>query len=240
MYNNPNLGLLKESGMWDWVDIWNLLVLMADWQFMYLQAGRFPLAAGADAAVDVQPPSPSCAGGCAAVACPLLVQGSVLSGGLQSWIIKVGKDLQDHQDQLLTKSCYAMLSKGKSSIGHAAFKCWVLKQLKRSKKSSQWTSTPSLGHELLAGVNREQGLNLIFHCGISWLVTGAGSWWLPSPVLKPIPMSCSPLQYQSSHLSAQELGIVFYLRISEYGSSRNHVFRTISYFWKKTVNSSSM
>lgn len=55
MYNNPNLGLLKESGMWDWVDIWNLLVLVAEWQFMYLQAGHFPLAAGADAAVDVQP-----------------------------------------------------------------------------------------------------------------------------------------------------------------------------------------
>lgn len=82
MYNNPNLGLLKESGMWDSVDIWNLLVLMADWQFLYLQAGHFPLAAGADAAVDVQPPSCSCAGGCAAVASPHSVQGSVLYGGL--------------------------------------------------------------------------------------------------------------------------------------------------------------
>lgn len=84
---------------------------------MYLQAGRFPLAAGADAAVDVQLPSPSCAGGCAAVAYPHLVQGSVLSGGSQSWIIKVGKDLQDHQVHPLTESRYAMLSEGESSIG---------------------------------------------------------------------------------------------------------------------------
>lgn len=43
-------------------------------------------------------------------------------------------------------------------------------------------------------------------------------------------MSYSALQYQSSHLSAQELEIVFYLRNSEYGSSRNHIFRTILLF----------
>lgn len=60
----------------------------AGWQFMLQDIAS---AAGADAAEDVQPPSCSCAGGCAALASPHLVQGSVLSGGLQSGIIKAEK-----------------------------------------------------------------------------------------------------------------------------------------------------
>lgn len=56
MYNDPNLGLLEESGMWDRVDIWNLLALMADWQFTYLQTEQhiFPSwMPSTDAAVDM-------------------------------------------------------------------------------------------------------------------------------------------------------------------------------------------
>lgn len=95
---------------------------------------------------------------------------------------------------------------------------------------------PSLLHEILVCTEPKPDFPL-------WQLR-AGHWCrklvMPSPVSKPIAMSYSALQNQSSHLSAQELGIVFYLRNSEYGSSRNHVFQTISYFWKKTVNSSSM
>lgn len=56
MYNNPNLDLFKESGMWDRVDIWNLLVVMAGWQFTYLQTKQhiFPSwLPSMDAAVDM-------------------------------------------------------------------------------------------------------------------------------------------------------------------------------------------
>lgn len=67
------------------------------------------------------------------------------------------------------------------------------------KNHKKLTPSPSLGNELLGGVKREQGLNLIFHCGDTSLITGAESWLPSSQILKPTLQICSALQYQNSH-----------------------------------------
>lgn len=151
MYNNPNLGLLKESGMWDWVDIWNL-ALMSAWQFLYPQAGHFPLAASSDAAVGVQPPSCSCAGGSAAGASPHSVQGSLLSGGCNHgslMLLKPPGSSSPSFDQILL--CHAV----QREELHRA-RCLQVLGSSATKEEQEIisNSTPSLGHELLGGVIR--------------------------------------------------------------------------------------